>query len=416
MSTITGVVINKTTGKLTAGPDGSDRILGLLALCAVAPSGLAFGTSKALTAVSDAEAVGIDATYDTTNSEVLYHNITEFFRLSPKGKLWLMVVNSTNMPGAALDDTTVTMTRKLINDAGGEIRVLGMQINNAVLAGTWVNGIPTEISAAIPKAQTFADWCYTNHKPVNVLLEGCNVAADITTLGNLRAISGVTAFEVSLVIGQDKAITDKGAAWSKRAAIGATLGMISARAVNENIGWIEKGNLQNVSASRFLAATISNGTTVESNQANWQTHLEDKGYIFILPYTGIDGYYFNNDHTCCALTHDEAFVSRGRVKNKAARVIRTALLPKVKSPQPVDAATGKLPQSVVEYFNALGEKAVDSNLTNNNEISGRKVRVDPDSDLVNSPRKLKIAFAIVPYGEVGEIEGTLEFTSATNIQ
>jgi len=414
MSNVQGVSIIKEEGALGPAQEGADRISGLIAGVAVAPSGLAFQTTAQLFSVKDAEDLGITALYDTTNSELLHWNISEFFRKSPKGKLWIRLIESDGTPlvspSTMLTDATEIYARKLLIDAGGEIRQVAVMVNKNHLAGTYVGGIPTEVSAAISVAQTFAAWAYTTHKPCQVILEGCDVQTPLSSLANLRSFGSENP-KVSICIGADY---DKNLAlsgWNKRAsALGTCLGMVSLRKVDENIGWVQEGNIQDAGVSRFVKAALSNGVAIETYEASYQA-VEDKGFIFVMPYVGINGYYFNNDHTCCATTQQEESISSGRVKDKAARLLRTAYLPLVKSSQLLNPTTGKLSASSIAYLNAVGEKTLDLNMTNKLEISGRAVKVDPDSDLINAPKQLDVAFGIVKMGQIGEIEGHLTFVT-----
>lgn len=413
MSNINGVKITKQNGDLSAGPSGNDRISGMIGGVATAPSGLAFGTVAELDRLKDAEDLGIDAAYDSDNSELLWWHIREFFRMSPEGKLWLLLVDHSVSPVNPDDlfaDTGVAYCKKLINSAGGEIRQLGMLLRTADLAGTYTDGLDDEIIAAIPAAQTFAEWCYTNHKPLNVIIECPDIQTPYSSLTDLRAMAAEYN-KVSLVIGMDSDIADDDAAYAKRAALGTCLGMVSLRAVNEDIGWVGPGNITDANRGYFVNACLSDGTAIEDVEADWQG-LDDDGYIFVLPYTGLAGYRFNSDHTACLTTNDERSISRGRTKDKAARVLRAALLPAVKSPQLVDPDTGKLTPAVIKYFEKLANSALDTEMTNQEEISGRKTTVDPDSDLLTGDQTLNVAFGVVPTGKVGEIEGTLQFETS----
>lgn len=419
MSNVDGVKILKTGSDFNVSSD-ADKISGLIALVDTAPNSLAFKTSKKLESVLDAEAVGIDSDYDSDNSEILYENIVRFFNSSPNGVLWIMCVdNASSTPQNVLDDTDVEFARKLLKDANGKIRRLGVQVNPAALDGTYTDLIPDEIEASIAKAQTFSEWSYSQHFPCHVLLEGCDWQVEVSTASSasdLRALTGVVAPKVSLFWANDKAVADRGAAEAKRALIGTPLGIKSNGAVNENIAWVGKNNLTNVSKGYWEKAVLSNNESVIDYQAQWQG-LDDKGYIFVKPYfseNSVDGLYINDDHVCAPLSNQEYKWSLGEVKDKAARWLRNDLLPFVKSPQPVDPDTGQLPDVVVENFNAIGEKALDRELTNNSEISGRRVQTDKTSDLITAPRTLKIKFAVVPFGEVGEIEGQLEFVTSLN--
>jgi len=418
MANVKGINIQKQSGNLTAKNRGADMISALIAPVTTKPPGFgSFGDVEPVFSVKDAEALGIDDTYDDTNDELLYWNIREFYRMNTdKPKLYIMPIDKstlgTNLSNLSdlFDDPDLEYARKLVNRTDGEVRQLGVMINHNFLSGNYTNNIPQEVEANISTAQNYAEWAYGQFRPLQVLMECPDVQDNnglFAGLPNLRT-SGAEATKVSLTIASDMQIVNDRTAYEKRAAIGTLLGSVSARAVNENIGWIQVGNIQELGTNDYVTAGLSNGNYVGNFSSQYQT-LEDKGFIFAKPYEGIDGYYWNNDHVCAPLAKDENSISNGRVKDKAACLLRAAYLPEVKSPKQVDPNTGKLPQSVINYFDTIGEKTLDFNMTNEDEISGRSVRTDPDSELINSPKVLHIAFGIVPYGEVAEIKGTLEF-------
>ena len=104
-------------------------------------------------------------------------------------------------------------------------------------------------------------------------------------------------------------------------------------------------------------------------------------------------------------------ISYGRVHDKAVRDLRTKLLPKVKSTQPVDAKTGKLPKAIVAYFEKLGDEVFDS-MAGKGLINEGKTTVDENSDLLISPRVLKVSFVLVPTGQIDEIKGTINLKTS----
>jgi len=411
MPDVNGVTVLKQAGALNRGPQGEDRICGMLYGASTAPSGLAFGTVQKLESLQEAVDLGITADYDTTNDELLYYFISEFFRLSPQGKLWILLVDQSGVavaPATMLTDSGNAYAKKLLTTANGEIRVLGVAINPANLAGTYTYGLPDEVEAALAPAQSLAEWSYTNFMPVNVVLEGCDIQTPYGSLKDLRALAHT---KVSVFIGQDKGKADSDAAWTNRAALGTILGMISQRAVNENIGWVARGNVSDTANGLFTSVGLTDNTAIEDVQASWQT-IADDGYIFLKPYVGFAGYYFTDDPTATTVTgEDEISISAGRTKDKAARVLRNALLPVVKSPQKLTSA-GKLPPSQLRYLESVAERALDDFMTNQDEISARQVIVDPDSDLVNAPKRLDVSFNIVPTGTIGEIQGKLQFVDS----
>ena len=107
---------------------GADAITGLLATgvaveadVANGISGIALGQTVKLTSLTDAEAYGINEAYDSTNSLSVYRHISEFYRMFPNGTLYLMLYSG-NMEAAFAEECA----KKLIVDANGEIRILGI--------------------------------------------------------------------------------------------------------------------------------------------------------------------------------------------------------------------------------------------------------------------------------------------------
>ena len=162
---------------------------------------------------------------------------------------------------------------------------------------------------------------------------------------------------------------------------------------------------------------MSNHQTV----AGWDSQLEaldTKGYIFPITYTGISGYFWNNDHTCTPIVQDregyfnEYTISYGRTHDKAVRLLRVCLLPKVKSTQPVDPQTGLLPKSLVTYFEKLADGDVFDKMAGAGEITDGKTTVDENSNLLISPRELKVSFVLVPTGQIDVIKGFINLKTS----
>mgnify|MGYP003302971838 FL=1 len=326
---------------------------------------------------------------------------------------------------AALQFTTdADLTNvKLIVDANGEIRILGIANTPATGETGYLNGFPEDVFGSIQLAQQLYDWAFSTFRPCQVILEGRDFnatnAAAAQDLRNITISNQVLeAFKVSVCIAQDWKYADGlDAIRKKMADLGTMLGSIAKKAVNENIGEVEGGNLVDVTNNKWLVAGLSNHQTV----AGWDSQLEaldSKGYVFAISYTGIAGYYWNNDHTCTPIKKDkdgyfnEYTISYGRTHDKAVRDLRTCLLPKVKSTQPVDPSTGKLPQALVTYFERLADDDVFNTMAAEGLITAGKTTVDPNSDLLISPRELKVSFVLVPTGQIDEIKGTINLKTS----
>lgn len=107
----------------------------------------------------------------------------------------------------------------------------------------------------------------------------------------------------------------------------------------------------------------------------------------------------------------ESSISHGATLAKGARLLRTRMLPKVKTSVPVDTATGKLPPGIVKYFEGIGGRAFDAMLAAG-EISGAKTTVDADSNLLSGDKALNVSFVVVPTGTINEIKGTINFKNS----
>ena len=424
MGSLKGVNIQR--GTIGASVNGDrDSIVGLLATgVAVAAdvangiSGIALGQTVKLTSLTDAEAYGINEAYDSTNSLSVYRHISEFYRMFPNGTLYLMLYSG-NMEAAFAEECA----KKLIVDANGEIRILGIANTPATGETDYLNGFPEDVFGSIQLAQQLYDWAFSTFRPCQVILEGRDFnatnAAAAQDLRNITISNQVLeAFKVSVCIAQDWKYADGlDAIRKKMADLGTMLGSIAKKAVNENIGEVAGGNLVDVTNNKWLVAGLSNHQTV----AGWDSQLEaldSKGYVFAISYTGIAGYYWNNDHTCTPIKKDkdgyfnEYTISYGRTHDKAVRDLRTCLLPKVKSTQPVDPSTGKLPQALVTYFERLADDDVFNTMAAEGLITAGKTTVDPNSDLLISPRELKVSFVLVPTGQIDEIKGTINLKTS----
>lgn len=411
-------------GKVGANVSGAAAGISGLIVSGVAVAGkLELAKHYTLNSVDDLEALGIDEAYDTANSVLVYHHVREFYRMSGSGKeLNLMVVAQEILPGDMLDDPTSTYARKLITSAEGRIRLLAVAFNPAADYEELVtDGFNADIRAAIPKAQALADWAFDTDRPLNVLLEGRAYSGNAATAISLKALEvsegvALEAENVSVVIAQDYDFADTlWAAGKKYASVGLLLGTLAGININQSIGDVEPLNLSDAAKGIFITGGLSSHTPVKDAEASLST-LGDKGYILAGLYTGQSGYRWDWAHVCAPEKIDSenrinlSTIEYGRTFNEACRNLRDALLPKIKSTQPVDPETGKLPIAIIRHFEALGD-GVFGRMESAGLISAGQTRVDPDSDLLNGERVLKFAFAVVPTGTIREIVGIINLKS-----
>jgi len=423
MGNLKGVDIKR--GKLGANVSGNkDAISGLLCNSPAIPKdttnnipGIDIKQAVKLTTVADANAYGFNEKYDHDNDVQTYRHIKEFFRLAGEGTpLWLMLYSGT--PSDAVGEE---YGKRLIAESNGEIRQLAISWSPPSGAAVYVDGFPSEIHAAIAPLQAFYEWTFETFRPCHLILEGrdFNASAGAAAL-DLRELKDnsnnvLQCYKVSICIHQDYNYAETlSEAGKKFADVGTLLGRIASLPVNRNVGEVAGGDLSDVIKGIYAEAGLSNHKTVKEFEQHLET-LDDKGYIFAMQYAGMSGFYFNSDHTCTPVIQDEDgffneySISLGRTHDKAVRNLRTKLLPIVKSTQPVDPNTGKLPKALVTSFEKTGDSVFEKML---NEISSGKTYVDENSNLMIPPRELKVSFVIVPQGQIDVIKGTINLKTS----
>lgn len=364
--------------------------------------------------MTDAAQYGIIAAFDTTNNVNVYRHVREFYRNVGEGvELNLMLVAQTETLQSILEDTAGDKAKKLLINAEYKVRQLAVALNPTV-APTVVDGLPTDVFAAIPKAQGLADWAYSQFMPTHVFIEGFGLTGTSAVVPNMRQIENVAGTKVTVVIGQDWAYADTRTGLAQKFAdVGTVLGIKAAAAINQNIGDNEAFNLTDATRSAWLVPGLSNHTKNIDIYTQLQT-FEDKGYVFGLTYAGLAGVRINNDHVCAPVVVDsegnmnEHTIAYGAVMDDCVRQLRTAYLPKVKKTYPVNNE-GKLPTGVRVSLESVGDQ-IFNDMVRAGELSFGKTTIDPNSDLLVA-KELIVKFVIIPTGSLGELKGTINLKS-----
>ncbi|OHT44998.1 DUF2586 domain-containing protein [Flavobacterium tructae] len=436
MSTLNDVVITKLSGGLGRRTPEQDMVSGLL-FDGVSTEKLALDQVKRLASLEDAEALGITADYDV-NGQSAYYQIQQFFRMNPSGDLYIMATTAPSY--SAIVEKAMNMQEQ----ANGNIRQLAVIFSGETAF--------TETKAAVTKAKTQTALGYKDFMPFEIILEGKGfVVDDANDLTELEAenVSVVIAMDVEKALEKKLVRKDTGKpyalapnerlvfgegegnyvvendlhepkrenglaiefvykdSYKNTAAVGLALGAISKAKVSENIAWIEKFNL---TGEGFSKAGFIGDQKIKS-LADLRT-LNEKRYIFTQTHTGLAGIYFNDSHTCTTGTSDYAYIENNRTINKATRLLRAALLPKLASPVLVDI-DGKLPQSVSKSFEGLCRSALEG-MVANQEVSAFDVYVDPKQNIL-ATSELKVKAEITPIGTARKIKVDLGFKNPFGI-
>lgn len=319
--------------------------------------------------------------------DIMYYHISEYFRIQPKGKLYVGIY-------ATADATTFASVTLMQNFAQGEIKQLGIYQKTTAFATSQTTTL-----------QAVLDALETNHKTISSVVYQAEISgtADLTTLANLKLLSNKN---VSVAIGQDgdnDGFTLFKATGKSIGSMGTELGAISLAKVNESIAWVAKFN---VASAEYDVLAFANGTLYTSLSDGSIVNLENYGYNYIKKYVGLTGSYFTKPNTCIALTSDYTYVYNNRVIDKAIRGLRAALLPSLASPLVVNA-DGTLSEDTIGYFNSLCDRSLEV-MQRDFELSAFEVTIDPAQDVLTD-NELTIAVKLVPVGVADTITVNIGF-------
>lgn len=409
MANLDAVRIRK--GRVGANRRTNDRAVSGLIISSPVNAELPFKKAVQLYDLEDAGVYGITPEFDQTNNVNVYRHVREFFRMAGEGtELHLMLVKQETLLAAIAEDTNADMAKQLLVTAKGKIRQLAIAVNPGTIEGTHVDGILPDVMTAIAKAQGLAQWAFDAFMPCQVFLEGYSLNGIGSVVPNLRELPALSATKVTLVIGQDwdYAKTKTGIA-QKYADVGTVLGVCSAADINQNIGDNEIFNITDVTKDAWVVPGLSNHQKNTEVHSQLQT-FEDKGYVFGVEYPGLAGVRINNDHVCAPIVIDSDFnmnehtIAYGRTMDDAVRQLRNVYLPKIKKTYPVDK-DGKLVSGVRVSLENVGNDVFDT-MVNRGEISGGRVAIDPDSDLLVE-KEMGVTFDLQPTGTLGFLNGTI---------
>jgi len=352
---------------------------------------LELDTTYELLSLQDAEALGITAAYDATNVVSVWYHVSEFFRLNPSGTLFLRLVSQA-VSLTQMADKDNHHAASLLADAGGRVRQLGLgRCPASGYTPTITDGIDADVYTAIAKAQELAALQFAEFSPCSIIIEGRAFTGNVPHLANLRLLA---SDRVSVVLAHDQ----EGHADADGAAVGTMLGLLSARAVNQDPGWVGPGNIQSVSEGRFLSPKQSGGYTLTKAQGD---SAHNKGFIIARSFPGYVGVYFSSGATCTAASSDYAYVNNVRTVDKAIRMLYASTLPNLNGPQLLNN-DGTLRATEIAKLEAECRKALNG-MGQNNEISALSVWIDPTQNVATTD-KVSIRFGITPTGTAREIE------------
>lgn len=383
MNKLNDITFIRGNGGLGRPLAGEDHISGLLFYHAGLPIGFGDDHIKQILDLADAEDKGILA---DSAFRVLHYHISEFFRICDGATLFV---------GIYPENAAFTEISSLQDFAEGKIRQIGICTKTA-FATTLVATLQ-ERTAALE----------SDYRYVDILLSAdISTVADLTTLPDLRAQNKP---DISVCIAQAGNATGAELFESEGKSvgcIGALLGSVAYAKVNQCIGWVEKFDM---AGTQLDVPAFGNGQLVKEKESALPT-LNDKGYIFLRKLTGIAGSYWNDSHTCAAITSDYAYIEANRTMKKAMRGIRTYLLPYLNSNININPDNGTIDAVDVAVLENAAEKALEQ-MEKDGELSGYRAYINPAQNIL-ATSELEIAIRQVPTGVIRKMKVKIGYAAS----
>ena len=393
MGELKGVNVQKLQGGLGRTNGNKDNHVAIICVGipvgAIATAVNNAGKGVVLKSPYDAEVLDINESFDANNGLKLYNDIVEFFRLAPEATLYLF-------------NSDVEADLKAFLNQNKEIKGYGLNV-------TW-NALVPNLTLEVAKHQSIVNDFAADNRLIDFAIIGMD-ELDVFTTDLFTLASG----NVSVCVGCEDD--------TKVVAIGSALGMIAIRKVNENMASVDiqqkprskRGTadytLTDSSLGRWQTAFLSDGREISIvPNSELRDGIIAKGYIVVAGYEGYAGMFFENSYTCIERASDFAFIENNRTWNKAARLVRTTLLPKVKGVVKKNPSTGFIASTTVSYWKQLLNKALETMVVAD-EISGYEVDIDPEQ-IVNSTSPVTVKVSVVADGIVHEFDVAIGLTNS----
>lgn len=347
---------------------------------------IAIGESKQIFSLEDAKKIGITE----AENPFAYKHVKAFYEYAgTSAELWIMLVSdATTMEQMA--DHEKTFAKKLLEDAGGKIRVLGI-LKKSSVSPTISGSIDADTDKAVIKAQKLADDFAEKYFPVRVIISANDFSGDVQSL---KDYSTTKFNRVSLLL----ANTDG----EKEASIGLALARLASTPVQRNIGRVKDG------AVEHTQAYFTGGAKVESLSSAWDS-IADKNYIFLRNFAGKAGFFFTDDPTLTGETDDFKTLANGFVMDKAVIIAYNVLVENLGDEIQV-AENGTIHPAVIKAWQNSVESNINGQMTSKGELSSCKVVIDEKQDIIRTGI-MEVNIKLQPVGYAKYITVKIGFTT-----
>jgi hypothetical protein len=393
---------------------GEDNICGLVVSGVAVAGQFALGDVLGpFYSVADAEAKGINAAYDTTNTTVAHKHIKDFYDEAGEGtKLYVMVVAKT-VTLAQILDKDLLFAAKLMDNTAGEVSCIAVGRTPAAgYVATYENQFDADLWAAVTKAKAFrADQFAKGRTLATILIEGRDFQGTASSAKDFSLAATGDAEFVSIVIGNDNAYATANAHAAKYAAVGLALGTVASVQVQRNIGRVLNGPRLTV-----VRAGLSNGAAISTFSAAALNTLNGFRYLFLWQQPRKSGWYWNGDHCLCPVERLYNAISRCRPIMKAIRIVNATYVEQLLDDPELDPETGRLDAAAIKDFQSSVQVEITERMITQGgpkEISGITCICDPTQN-VQATGRVKTKINIVPKGMTKGFDVEIGYVTSLN--
>lgn len=383
-----GVTIELGSGGLGRVAATDDGVAGLLLTGTAVPEKLQLNKHYQLSSTKDLSNLGITA----ENNALVDHEVRSFYAQAGEGsELHLLVVAEATLLAAMCDPAADSPLSKLVEGAGGRIRILG--VNRLIPAEGEVDteqGIDGDAIAAAAKAQQCAENYATKVMPFRMFLPAARWTGEVGTYKPSESSYN----RVAMVLASEGELSGQ-----YPASIGMVLGRAAKAEPQQSLGRVKFGSL---AADGYF----TDGSNFLEKQGLAES-LHDAGFIFFLNYPSKNGCYLNGCPMATNATDDYAVLNNGRVMDKAMRIAYDTYIDEIMDNVTV-GEDGKLPSDICTSFESMIENAVASLM--DGQISAFEATVDPEQNILSTSR-LEIECSLVPLGTINNIHVLLAFSN-----
>ena len=320
----------------------------------------------------------------------------EFYDEAGSGaQLYLLLAGAGLKVSDMADNANAEGARKLLNYAGGKIRLLGLMTDDqavySLVTDTVTHGISDDVYTAASNSVLLAAAYYNAEQPFRVVIGGTSYNGTAASLTDMTA--GTTNNRTAILIGDTQA--------GRGACLGLLLGRLSAIPVQRKVSRVRTGPMSNTAA--FYGVSAAESLPGDS------AVIAGKGFITWCTYPNVSGYFFSGDDTCSAVTDDYHYLARGRVTDKVHILAYTTFVQEVDDEVPVND-DGTLDAGFCQWLSRQIENQVNETMTASKEISRVACVIDPAQNILSS-NQLNVVLKITPVGYATDIEISLGFSN-----